>query len=63
MKKIAEVFILSLFLCLTFMKMVDAQNLAADLIIVNANVRTMDASKPNAEAVAVMGNRIVAVGT
>lgn len=63
MKKIAEVFILSLFLCLTFTTMVDAQNLAADLIIVNANVRTMDASKPNAEAVAVMGNRIISVGT
>jgi predicted amidohydrolase YtcJ len=35
----------------------------ADLIIVNANVRTMNQTKPNAEAVAVIGNRIVAVGT
>ena len=40
----------------------NAQNLTADLIIVNAKVRTMNGAKPNAEAVAVMGNRIVAVG-
>ncbi len=40
-----------------------AQNLTADLVIVNAKVRTMDAAKSNAEAVAVMGNKIVAVGT
>ena len=40
-----------------------AQNLTADLIIVNAKVRTMHQAKPNAEAVAVIGNRIVAVGS
>ncbi len=40
-----------------------AQNLTADLVIVNAKVRTMDNAKPNAEAIAVVGNRIVAVGT
>lgn len=34
-----------------------------DLIILNASVRTMDASRPQAEAVAVAGNRIVALGT
>jgi len=33
-----------------------------DLIIVNANVRTMDKSKPRAEAVAVKDGRIAAVG-
>ncbi len=42
-----------------------AQNpaLAPDLIIVNAAVRTMDDTQPRAEAVAISGNRIAAVGT
>jgi predicted amidohydrolase YtcJ len=33
------------------------------LIIVNANIRTMDQSRPTAEAVAIYGNRIMAVGS
>jgi predicted amidohydrolase YtcJ len=41
----------------------DAQKFEADLVIVNANVHTMDAQRPRAEAVAVYGNRVVAVGT
>lgn len=40
-----------------------AQKFEADLVIVNANVRTMDAKQPTAQAVAVYGKRIVAVGT
>jgi predicted amidohydrolase YtcJ len=40
-----------------------AQQFEADLVIVNANVHTLDASRPAAEAVAVYGGRIVAVGT
>jgi predicted amidohydrolase YtcJ len=40
-----------------------AQKFEADLVILNANVHTMDAGAPGAEAVAVYGNRIVAVGT
>ena len=36
--------------------------LAPDLVIVNAMVHTMDPSQPVAEAVAIHGNRIVAVG-
>src|SRR5205085_3584517 len=40
-----------------------AQQFEADLVIVNANVHTMDAGRPTAEAVAVYGGRIVAVGT
>ncbi len=40
-----------------------AQNMTADLIVINANVRTMDKGRPSAEAVAVYGNRIAAVGT
>jgi predicted amidohydrolase YtcJ len=39
-----------------------AQKFEADLVIVNANVRTMDAKQSSAQAVAVYGNRIAAVG-
>lgn len=35
----------------------------ADLIILNADIRTIDRPKPRAEALAVTGNRISAVGT
>jgi predicted amidohydrolase YtcJ len=41
----------------------DSPNLAADLIIVNAAVRTIDRNQPLAEAVAIYGHRIVAVGS
>ena len=40
----------------------NAQKLTADLIVTNANVRTMDKSNPKAEAFAVLGGKIVAVG-
>src|SRR5215510_107055 len=41
----------------------DAQkSIAPDVIIFNATVRTMDTRQPSAEAVAILGNRIVAVG-
>jgi predicted amidohydrolase YtcJ len=40
-----------------------AASLAPDLIIVNASVHTMDEARPTAEAVAVLGNRIAAVGS
>src|SRR5690348_4701090 len=36
---------------------------AADLVISNAKVWTVDASHPEAEAVAILGDRIVAVGS
>ena len=36
---------------------------AADLLITHAKVWTVDASRPQAEAVAVLGERIVAVGS
>src|SRR5438128_4463897 len=41
----------------------DVSGFAADLIIANRNVHTMDQSQPIAEAVAVLGHRIVAVGS
>jgi predicted amidohydrolase YtcJ len=34
----------------------------ADLVVINAKVRTMDKEKPEAEAIAVWSNRIIAVG-
>ena len=36
--------------------------MAADTIIINANVHTMDRQRPQASAMAVLGNRIAAVG-
>src|SRR5438309_4492559 len=41
----------------------DKPAFAADLIIFNAKVHTMDRNQPMAEAVAILGNRIVAVGS
>ncbi|MFN2456145.1 MAG: amidohydrolase [Pyrinomonadaceae bacterium] len=41
----------------------ERQVVAADLIIVNANIHTMDARRPVASAVAVYGNRIAAIGS
>lgn len=40
----------------------EAQKFEADLVIVNARVRTLDARQPSVEAVAVQGGRVVAVG-
>jgi predicted amidohydrolase YtcJ len=37
--------------------------MTADLVIINGNVRTMDRANTSAEAVAILGNQIVAVGT
>ena len=36
---------------------------AADLIITNAKIWTVDQSRPTAQAVAVLGDRIIAVGS
>lgn len=53
----------AIFLLLLFFIPANAQKLTADLIVTNANVRTMDKSNPKAEAFAVLGGKIVAVGT
>ena len=42
--------------------LVEAQTMKAELVIINADVRTLDARRPTAEAVAVFGGRIAAVG-
>jgi predicted amidohydrolase YtcJ len=41
----------------------DQPPLAADIIIINAKVHTMDRNHPSAEAVAIYGNRIAAIGS
>lgn len=40
-----------------------SQNQSADLVVINANIRTIVAERSRAEAMAVRGSRIVAVGT
>ncbi len=52
----------SILFCL-FTSTLSAQTSAADLILINGNIRTLDRSKPRAEAVAVSGGKIIAVGT
>ncbi|HZE72090.1 MAG TPA: amidohydrolase [Pyrinomonadaceae bacterium] len=57
---------LLLIVCLMFINVhtyAGAKELEADLIIVNANIHTMEPSQPLAQAVAILGNRIVAVGS
>lgn len=46
------------------MKSISAEgnSLPPDLLILNGSVHTMDSNRPTAEAVAILGNRIVAVG-
>lgn len=54
------IFTLSL---LFFFNVAEAQTKSADLVIINANIRTIDEKQPRAEAVAVTGNKILAIGT
>jgi predicted amidohydrolase YtcJ len=62
-KEIALVSLAVLATVLVFLKGVVAQNRpAADLIITNAKVYTVDKDNPKAEAIAILGERIVAVG-
>ena len=64
--KTKTVFAYAAALCLlaaTYTPFARAQTMQVDLVIVNANVRTMDKGRPTAEAVAVFGNRVAAVGT
>ncbi|MEO7674100.1 MAG: amidohydrolase family protein [Pyrinomonadaceae bacterium] len=62
MKKIAAILTASLFTMLTS-TFSDAQALVADMVITNANVHTMDPKRPIAKSFAVIGDRIVAVGS
>ena len=62
MKKIAAIFTAVLFTA-SFGLIVDGQNLAADLVVVNANVHTVDSKRPMARSIAVLGDKIIAVGS
>jgi predicted amidohydrolase YtcJ len=42
---------------------IHTEGIAPDLIIVNANIHTMDSRQPLAQALAILGNRIIAVGS
>ena len=56
-----------LFACLLFIfltgNLSTAQNVTADLVVTNASVRTMDSKQPQAQSIAVLRNKIIAVGT
>src|SRR5260370_13309438 len=54
---------LSVLMSINFATQADKPPFAADLIIINATIHTMDQHQPLAEAVAISGNRIIAVGT
>ena len=57
-------YFLHVVVALAFARCATAQtNPAADLIIQNARVWTVDPSQPEAQAVAILGDRIVAVGS
>lgn len=54
---------LALLLLCPYFAFAQNANLAPDLIIINANIRTLDNAHPRAEALAVMNNRIITLGT
>ncbi len=58
MKKI----LLILVIALSF-GIADAQSFTADIVITNANVRTMDAKRTVARSIAILNGKIVAIGT
>lgn len=53
--------VVATFLLLSFLLSVDGQT-SADLVLINSNIRTMDAKLPRAEALAVRDGKIIAVG-
>ncbi len=62
MKKIAAV--CTAFLFVAFASMIAfGQSVTADLVITNANVHTIDSKRPTATSIAVLGDRIIAVGS
>ena len=60
----AGIFVLiALFVMPTLSTNAQGNSLPPDLLIVNGSVHTMDSNRPAAEAVAILGNRIVALGS
>ena len=62
MKTLVAVITLA-FAMLTIAAPAKQPSLAADLVIINAAVHTMDPERPTAGAVAILGNRIAAIGS
>ena len=62
MKKITLIIALAA-ICLNLSSTAFAQNGAADLVIINANIRTMDAKRTVASSIAMIGRKIKAVGS
>lgn len=61
-KKLISTALLLSFILSAFAVNSRAQRVYADLVVINAVVRTGDKSRPVAEALAVSGNRIIAIG-
>jgi predicted amidohydrolase YtcJ len=59
MKIILAATVVSLMMC----ALAGGQTFVADLVVTNANVRTMSASPKQASAIVVLGNKIIAVGS
>jgi len=55
--------ILALIALSSFSPHVPGQKFAADLVVINANIHTMDANRTIAQSIAVSGGKIIAVGT
>jgi len=63
-KRVVEVVLASvLFVIIMFPFKAPAEEFAADLVVLNANVITINVNNPRAEAFAVLNGRIIAVGT
>ncbi|MFN6963784.1 MAG: amidohydrolase [Pyrinomonadaceae bacterium] len=61
-KALSVLFVAACLVCLPLTP-VFAQRFAADLVVTNANIRTMDAARTRASSIAVAGGRIVAIGS
>lgn len=55
--------LIHILLTLVFAQMVFGQMHMADLVVLNANIHTMDAKQPRAQAMAVLDGKIIAIGT
>ena len=63
MKSTRIILLIVLLIPMTLPVHADNSLVTPDMIIVNATVRTMNPARPTAEAIAILGNRIVAVGS
>lgn len=63
MKTILAILVAIALMSSTLSRHADTQSFAPDIVIINANIHTMDNGRPRAEAVAIYANRIISVGT